>query len=157
MHDKMENTMSADSNMLRAKLRKALDKVGRSNGHACPPSTHNSDPVLHELFVSAEASAYWKQRFDAAKAEAMELAGDTVSNAVQSVIDMGVGTSVVSAEGDLYAMTVDISKPADRLDSKALRNYLKVECGIAPSVVDAAFDACTKKSAPAKKIKVASR
>lgn len=150
--------MSAhDTNMLRAKLRKAMDKVGKTNGHAMPASTNNSDPVLHELFVAAEASAYWKQRFDAAKTEALDMAGDSVKDAVQSVIDLGAGTSVTAVSGELYNMTVDISKPATRLDQTALRNYMKVELGIDPAVVDKAFDACSKQSAPAKKIKVASR
>lgn len=149
--------MSADTNMLRAKLRKALDSVGRNNGHAMPPSTHNSDPVLHELFVAAEASSYWKSRFDKAKDEALELAGDTVSDAVQGVIDLGAGTSVTAATGDLYVMTVDISKPAKRLNQTALRNYLQTELGMSRDDVDRAFDAASTLSAPAKKIKVASR
>ena len=148
--------MSHDHNMLRAKLRKALDNVGKNNGHACPDTTSNADPALHELFVSAEAMAYWKQRHDAAKADALQLA-DGLDDAVQSVIDMDAGTSVTLATGDLYVMTADISKPASRLDSTALRNLLQTKYGLSAQDVADAFDACSKKSAPAKKIKVASR
>lgn len=149
--------MSSDTNMLRAKLRKALDNIGRNNGHACPPTTSNVDPLLHELFIAAEAQAYFKTRYDEAKDQAMLAADDTLDAAVQSVIDMGAGTSVTLAEGDLYVMTCDISKPAERLDTRALRNYMQVELGLDKATVDRAFDACSTKNAPAKKIKVASR
>lgn len=148
--------MSHDTNMLRAKLRKAMDSIGRKNGHACPETNSNVDSLLHELFVAGEATAYWKDRHEQAKTAALA-ASDGLDDAVQGVIDMDAGTSVTLVSGDLYVMTADISKPAARLDQTALRNYMKVELGLDPDVVDAAFNACTTKNAPAKKIKVASR
>ena len=150
--------MSHDTNMLRAKLRQAMDRVGKTNGHAMPPSTSNVDPILHELFVAGEAVAYWKTRHDDAKEVAMQAAGgDTLAEAVQSVIDLGAGTSVTLAEGDLYTMTCDISKAASRLDQRALRNYMQTELGLSAAVVNKAFDACSVSNAPAKKVKVSSR
>lgn len=148
--------MSHDTGMLRAKVRQSLDRIGHNNGHACPSTTSNVDPLLHELFVSAEISAYAKTRYDAAKDAAMNVASG-LDDAVQSVINMDAGTSVTLAAGDAYVMTCDISKPASRLDSRALRSYMIVQMGIDPAKVDKAFDACTTKNAPAKKIKVASR
>lgn len=148
--------MAHDTNMLRAKLRKALDNIGRNNGHACPDTTSNVDPTLHELFISAEAMAYFKTRHDEAKDAAM-LMSEGLDDAVQSVIDMNAGTSVTLCEGDLYTLTCDISKPAMRVDQRALRNYMQTVLGLDKSVVDKAFDACSKANAPAKKIKVASR
>lgn len=148
--------MSHDSNMLRAKLRKALDNIGKNNGHACPDTQSNVDPALHELFISAEAQSYWKQRHDAAKEAALQV-GEGLDDAVQAVIDMDAGTSVTLATGDLYVMTADISKPAARLDAAALRNLLQTKYKMSAKDVADAFDACSKKSAPAKKIKVASR
>lgn len=145
--------MSHDINMLRAKLRKALDNIGKNNGHACPPTTSNHDPILHELYISAECQAYFKTRHDAAKTEALGLS-DTLDDAVQGVIDMDAGTSVTLVSGELYTMTADISKPAARLDQRALRNYLQTTLGLDAATVNKAFEACTSKNSPAKKIKV---
>lgn len=149
--------MSNDVNMLRAKLRKALGNIGRNNGHAMPPSTHNADPLLHEYFIASEAVSYFKQRADAAKTELLTYVGDTLDDAVTSVIELGAGTSIVGAEGDLYSLTIDISKAAMRLNQTALRNYLVTEVGMSKSDVDKAFAACSTASSPAKKLKVASR
>jgi len=148
--------MSHDVNMMRAKLHRALDKVGKTNGHACPATTSNIDPVLHELYVTTECEAYFKTRSAAAKSAALGLS-DTLDDAVQSVIDMDIGTSVTLVSGDLYTLTADISKPANRLDQRALRSWLQVECGLSQADVDHAFTECTNKNAPAKRIKVASQ
>lgn len=148
--------MTHDVSMLRAKLRQSMDKVGRTNGHACPSSSSNVDPVLHELFVAGEATAYWKTRHDAAKAEALAL-GEGLDGAVDGVIKMDAGTSVTIADGELYTLSVDIKKPAARLDQAALRSYLMVKLGLDRSVVEQAFDAATTKNAPAKTIRVSSK
>ena len=148
--------MSQDIIMLRAKLRKSMDKVGRTNGHACPETTSNFDPILHELFVAGDAVAYWKKRHDDAKAEAMAIA-EGLDDAVTSVLKTNVGTSVELATGELYSMTCDIKRPAMRLNTTALRNHLQTKLGLDKQTVDEAFDACSNMSAPAKTIKVASR
>lgn len=148
--------MSHDINMLRAKLRGALEKIGKTNGHACPPTGSNIDPILHELYISSECANYFKTRHDDAKAQVMELS-EALDEAVNTVIKMDTGTSITMAEGELYTLTCDISKPATRLDAKALRNYMQTQLGLDAATVAKAFDACTSKNAPAKKIKVASR
>lgn len=148
--------MSHDTGMLRAKLRQALDRIGHHNGHACPDTQSNTDPLLHELYIAAEMAAYAKTRHDEAKKAALAVA-DGLDDAVQSVIDMDAGTSVTLVTGELYTMTADISKPAARLNQTALRNFLQVELGLDAATVDKAFAAATTKNAPAKKIKVASR
>lgn len=148
--------MTNDIGILRAKLRKALDNVGRNNGHACPETSSNIDPTLHELFVAGEAVSYWKTRHEEAKEAALAI-GDGLDDAVQSVIDTNSGTSVTLASGDLYTMTCDIKRPAMRLNQTALRNYMQTQLGLDKAAVDKAFDACSTASAPAKTIKVASR
>ena len=148
--------MSHDVSMLRAKLRKALDNVGRNNGHACPPTSSNIDPALHELFVAGEAVEYWKTRHDDAKEAALAMSTG-LDDAVTSVINLDAGTSVTLADGELYTLSVDIKRPANRLDQKALRNYMRTQLGMDAIDVDKAFDACTTKNAPAKTIRVASK
>lgn len=145
-----------DINMLRAKLRKSMDNIGRNNGHACPDTKSNVDPVLHELYVAAEGQAYFKVRFDEAKAAALEV-GEGLDKAVEGVIAMGAGTSVTLAEGDVYTLTADISKPAARLDQTKLRNLLQTEYGLTKANVDTAFAKCSTSNKPATKIRVASR
>lgn len=148
--------MSHDINMLRAKLRKSLENIGRTNGHAMPPSTSNIDGVLHELFVTAEAMAYFKTRYDEAKDKALEvaLAPGELEDIVTRVTDNMQGESVVCAEGDLYVMTMDLSKPSARFDQKAMRNYMRIELGMSPADIDKAFEAATSLASPAKKVKV---
>jgi hypothetical protein len=148
--------MSADTNMVRAKLHKALDAIGKSNGHACPETTSNHDADLHELYVASEASSYWTKRHDKAKAKAVILAGSDLTKAVDSVIKLQSGTSIIGAAGDLYTMTIDISKPAMRLDATALKSRLQLKHNMTSDEVEKLFDACSKQSAPAKKMKVSS-
>lgn len=148
--------MTHDTGMLRAKLRRSLDNIGHNNGHACPETRSNIDPVLHELYIASECVTYFKTRFEEAKAAAMAV-GDGLDAAVQSVVDTNTGTSVTLASGDIYTLTADISKPATRLDATALRNFMQTELGISADDVARAFDECSNKNAPAKKIKVAAR
>lgn len=151
--------MSHDVSMLRAKLRASMDKIGKTNGHAMPQSSSNIDGQLHELYVASEAQAYWKTRHDKAKAAALEVAmpADELQEIVDRVIKNNAGESVIAAEGELYTMTIDMSKPADRLDAAALRSHLRIECGLTPEQLDAAWNAATKQSSPAKRIKVLGR
>jgi hypothetical protein len=143
--------------MVRVKLRRALDSVGKTNGHACPPSASNVDPLLHELFVSSEASAYWKTRHDRAKDAALEACTINIDEVLQSVTALDQGTSVTCVTGELYTMTMDISKPAARLNQTALRNHMQTVLGLSKAQVDEAFDAASSKASPAKKIRVTSR
>jgi hypothetical protein len=145
--------------MLRAKLRKTLEGYGRTNGHACPPSASNVDPIFHELYVTSEAMTYFKSRYEAARDKAMEVAFDNgdLDKALARVIKNNQGEALMAAGGELYAMTVDISRAASRLDATALRNALMTEHGMTRDTVDALFDNATTLSTPAKRVKVVGR
>lgn len=151
--------MSHDVAMLRAKIRQSLERIGNTNGHAMPPSGSNIDPALHEFFVAAEMQAYAKTRFDAAKDAAIEAGVERgkIDELVTRVTKNMQGESAILADGELYQLSVNISKPAERLDQKALRSYMRVELGLDPDKVDAAFNACTTLASPAKTFKVMSR
>lgn len=151
--------MSHDVNMLKAKLRKSLDAIGKNNGHAMPPSQSNIDPALHELFVASEAMSYWSARHDKAKEAALEacMTPDELQAAIDRVVKNDAGESVMAGEGELYIMSIDFSKPAARLDAAALRNHLRIECNLSAEQLDKAWDAATKKSSPAKRLKVIGR
>lgn len=148
-----------DINMLRAKLRKALDAFGKSNGHQCPPTDSNVDPVMHELYVTSEASSYFKTRHEKARDEALRAAFDVgeLDSVMQSVIKNERGESLLALEGQVYSMTVDISRPATKLDVTALQSYLIREHKMTRSQVDKAFEACTTHAKPATRVKVMSR
>lgn len=148
--------MSSDITMLRAKLRKALDNVGRNNGHACPPTSSNIDPLLHELFVASEAMSYWKGRHEKARKEALASADDgSIDDTVSRVAETDVTETMVVAKGELYTLTLQVVRSAARFDQKALRNALIVDHGMSREAVDKLFDDATKKSAPAKRFSVA--
>lgn len=145
-----------DINMLKARLRKSLEAIGKSNGHACPQTQSNIDPVLHELYITAEAMAYFKTRHDKARDEALRVATD-VDKAVERATKNMQGESVTGASGDLYTMIVDIAKPAETLDKVALRNYLTTTHKFTVDQIDAMMKACSKLATPAKRIKVVAR
>ena len=151
--------MSHDVSMVRAKLRAALDKIGKSNGPACPPTDSNIDGELHELFITAECAAYWKTRHEKAKTSAMAVAmtPDELHDMVTRVSDNMVGESIMAASGDLYAMTLDLNKPALRLNSTALKSSLQIDYGLSLQQVNDAFADCSDYSAPAKKMKVVNK
>ena len=148
--------MTADANMFRAKLRQALDRVGRSNGHACPETNSNIDRVLHELLVASEAMSYFKTRLEAATKEAYDVsfAAEELEEIIDSVVHDMQGRDVIAASGDLYQLTMSISKPSKRLNQTALRNALKTQFAIDPKKVDALFDECSNYATPAKRLKV---
>jgi hypothetical protein len=151
--------MSHDVTMVRAKLRAALDKIGKSNGHACPETKSNIDPALHELFIASEAASYWKKRHDDAKAAAMDIATTPaeLDVIVTRVTDNMVGESHVLADGDLYMMTLDLNKPSKRLNGTALKNLLQTSYGMSKVEVEGAFSESSSFATPAKKIKVINR
>lgn len=148
--------MSHDVSMLRAKLRKNFDAVGKSNGHACPPTQSNADPMMHELYVAAEAMAYWKTRFDEAKdaAVAAALSPSELEDIVSRVTKNMQGETVILADGELYQMQMTLAKPAERFDKTKLANYMRTSLGLSAAQVADAFDAATSTSAPAKTVKV---
>lgn len=150
---------TTDIAMIRAKLRKSFDNIGKTNGYACPPTTSNIDPLMHEHFIATEAMAYWTQRSKAA----LDSLRDNVIGVEQLdefeavVVQRNQGDEWVMATGDVYMATVNMSKPASRLDAKALRNHMITVLGIATDAVDSAFKKCSKNSAPAKRFKVFAR
>jgi hypothetical protein len=148
--------MSHDVSMLRAKLRKNFDAVGKTNGHACPSTGSNVDPMMHELYVSAEAMAYWKTRFDEAKdaAVAAALSPSELEDIVSRVTKNMQGETVILADGELYQMQMSLSKPSERFDKTKMANYMRTTLGLSASQVADAFDASTATAAPAKTVKV---
>ena len=155
----MSQTKPQDINMLRAKLRKTLDSIGRSNGHQCPATQSNADPVLHELYVTSEASSYFKLRHDKAREEALRMAFDPgeLDALTARVVKSQQGENLIPVEGDVYSMTMSISRPATKVDVVALQNYLITKHGMSREDVDKAVTACTKYSTPARHVKVVSR
>lgn len=148
--------MSHDVAMLRAKLRKSFDAIGKSNGHAMPPSTANIDGHLHELFVAAEAMAYWKTRFDDAKQAALDAAitPTELDAIVTRVTKNRQGETVILADGELYQLQMALAKPSERFDKVKMSNYMRVELNLPVEVIAAAFDAATNDASPAKTVKV---
>lgn len=151
--------MPNDIGMLRAKLRKSLEAIGKNNGHACPPTKSNIDPTLHELYVTAEAMSYFKARHDKARDAALTVAFDAgeLETAVERVKKNLEGESVIAAEGELYSMLVDIAKPASRLDQTKLRSMLMVKHKMSAKQVDTLLKECSDLATPAKRVKIVGR
>jgi hypothetical protein len=148
--------MSHDVNMLRAKLRAAMDKVGRTNGHACPQSASNVDAHMHELFVAAESLAYWKTRFDEAKEAALDAAitPTELDDIVTRVTKNMQGETAILADGELYQLQMSLSKPSERFDKTKMHNYMRVELALSSDVINRAFASATTLASPAKTVKV---
>lgn len=151
--------MSHDTAMLRAKVRKAMDKIGNTNGQTCPPSQHNHDPLMHELFVAAEGQSFFKKRYDDAKKKVFEaaLTKKELTDITKRVTDTMAGESITPIVGEVYSLSIEVCRPAASVDETALRNYMRTDLCLSPEVVDAAFKHAAKYARPAKRVKVTAR
>jgi len=148
--------MVSDVNMLRAKLRATMDKIGKTNGSAPPASASNIDGHMHELYVASEGLAYWKTRFDEAKDAALDAAitPTELDEIVTRVTKNMQGETAILADGEHYQMQMTLSKPSERFDKTKMHNYMRVELGLSPDVINRAFASATTTASPAKTVKV---
>lgn len=140
---------------MRSKLMAALAKIGATNGHACPQTDSNIDPIMHEYLVSTDAESFFKKRRDKAKKALLAIVdGDELSDALARVTKNDAGENGVPlATGALYRVEADIKRPAQRFDQTKLRSELMRE-GKTPEEVETLIDKCTKSSAPSITYKV---
>jgi len=104
---------------LRASLHGALDRIGYRNSHACPDTTSNVDPTLHELFVSHEGLSHFDKRRKVAIKAAIDVAGQS------EVDDVEPGTEQAILEGEHYSLVIKKNNPAERIDRAKIGTALR--------------------------------
>lgn len=148
-------SQSFDLAVFRSTLTKALNNIGRTNGHAAPKSDSNVDPLMHEYDVASVASSYFERR----RKEALErmlgaIDQSAVSDAETRVTANNIGEEVFVASGKVYDLVCTISKPSERLDEAVLRATLMRKHKLTQAQVAKLIQECTKATRPAKRFRV---
>jgi len=149
--------MSATFGKFRLALSKALSNIGKTNGTAPGKSGNNIDPLMHELLVAQDGATYFENRKRLAKQAFLDAIDTTpLDRALAEVINTNVGGSVNVYDGELYAVTCDIKRPALRFDAVKLRTAL-IKRGIPVKEVNELFAKSSDYAQPAKSFKVVMR
>ena len=127
---------------VRDKVHAALTKLGQTNGTKLEGSSSNTDPLLHELFVASEIRSHGEKRYKLAK-EAV------ISTGWFDPEDVEIGSTEQVADGDVYALSLQVKEPATRFDVKKFKTALAL-AGVEQEVIDKAAEAATTKNVPAK-------
>lgn len=141
---------------MRSKLMGALSRIGLNNGHACPQTMSNIDPILHEYIVATDGESFFKKRRDAAKEALMSVTNNAdLNDAMADVIKNDAPTSgVVLAVGGAYKCVADVKRPVEALNKVKLRRLLINDAKLSATAVDALFERATDVRKPAVTYKV---
>lgn len=146
---------------IKQKLFAALDKVGKTNGTACPNSQDPAVPLLHEYFVATDGEAYFKKRRDVAKkALEKELSGPLkkkLEKAIAAVRETEVADTCTLIETGPYVLSVDVKNGASFIDMGELKVALMRDHKMNATTVEALFEKCTKRREPSKGWRVIER
>lgn len=149
------------TNVIKAAVIKALDRIGYHNGHSCPVDETNHIGFLHEYYVATLGESYFKKRREVAKKNLESIlndeATDTLDRAVKRVTKSEIGESVTIEETAVYILSVDLKNGASYLDVPALRVMLMREHKMDATEVEALIEKCTKRRDPSKGWKVQER
>lgn len=124
---------------IKIKVATAVDKIGKTNGTAPPPSIDNRANIAHEYFIASTIASICEKRKEAAKKAAQEagiLGEDYVAGETRMVYD-----------NETMTIAAKTNNPAERLDAKTLRVELIKELGEAKA--DKIIAASTKSNKPA--------
>ncbi len=111
--------MAGEFAKLRSALHTALNRIGHRNSHACPSTTSNADPAMHELFAAHEGWAHFDKRRKAAIKACTEIAGDAECEKVAP------GTEQAVLDGDLYSLVIKKNNASMRVDKTLIGSALR--------------------------------
>jgi hypothetical protein len=126
--------------VIKSKIAKAFDNIGRTNGTATPQSADNRFSTVYEYFVAAQLASAADKRKEKAKAALQEAGILDKSKCI-------VGSTVVLYEHELGDFVAKTANPAERLDKTLLKNELIKAIGAEKA--EKIITAATKFSAPA--------
>ncbi len=147
-----EQLNTSTHNKLRSSLMKALSKIGHFNGHNVPVDASDLDNDLHELYVASEGKAYFDKRHKIVL-EKITTDEHTASNIEAAAIG---DTVVVDDGGVYYDLMLKKNNPSFRFDKTKMKNELR-KAGVDPAIIEKAFAASLKETAPPKRFTVVSR
>lgn len=149
--------MSQHFTAMRSKLMSALAKIGKNNGHACPVSQSNVDPVMHEYLVTSDAQSFFTKRRSEAKNVLMSVIDtDMLDREIDNVIATNIGTNGVELlRGEHYRCEADIKRPPvpNTVNKTKLRNIL-ARMDWTSNDIDELVEACTDERKPTVTIKI---
>jgi hypothetical protein len=128
-------------------IQRALLKIGKSNGHACP-SDHAMDKLLHELLVAQEGQKF----FEEMKKSTLEQINSDFSTVIKNIEP---GTTGVVGMGSLYMLMLQVKNAASRLDTTKFITELR-KLGVEQELIEEARENATTKSKPAQQFTVVS-
>jgi len=108
--------------LIKSNIAKAFEKIGKTNGTACPPSEANTFPLAYEYFVADQLASYAEKRKKAAK-EACEQAGILEHSATP-------GNTEITFDSDGLVISAVTKNPSTTIDKTVLKNELVKALGI---------------------------
>lgn len=138
---------------IKTKVIDALDRVGKTNGHACPASQDPLVTTIHEYNVSTLGESFFKKRREIAKTELLKKLGDVATSKVNTLVlrtkKDGMGDKANIIDTEFYDVVVSTKQGATYLDEKALRVELMTKQKMRATEVDELFERCRARREPA--------
>ncbi|NJL54619.1 hypothetical protein HC928_05050 [bacterium] len=134
--------------MIRSAVHRALVRIGKSNGHACP-TTDPNDELSHKLLVAQEGMRF----FDNLKKEALEEIAEAYGD---RIVNVDPGTVGAVSYGNLYMLLLQVKHAAERLDTKKFITEL-TRLGVGKGTIEEARENATTKNKPAQIFTVVER
>lgn len=130
---------------MESNIQRVLDSIG-TDMLPCPETGSNTDPLMHDLYISKRAEAYFKKRVDAVKKAMKE----------QGLFDnMPVpGEKGVLCTGEAYILQAAVRNATKTLDKTKLSTEISLRFKVSLEDVQEMFALCSKESKPAELIDV---
>lgn len=144
------------SSMLKAKIAKALEKIGTTNGTAPRESQDPLDAVLHEYNVSSTIRGIGEKRYETAKkalvAALTPAQIEKLDKAINTVAKVQVSENIGLANAANHTLNAAVNNGATYLDTAKLR--VKLLKTMPTDQVDKLFEDCMDRRAPTVTYKV---
>lgn len=127
---------------IRAAINRYLSACGKRNGHSCPQTGSNLDPILHHLMVSSVMKTRGKKEYELA----LE---NTIRDLEICEEDFVPGDDKTLVAGTAYSLQVKVSSPRKTIDAKILVAEL-LRRGVNSYIIDTAVNKATKTAKPSK-------
>jgi ATP-dependent DNA ligase len=138
-----------------SKLQTALHLFGREGDFAPPKSQDPADRILHEYFVTDQASSLFKKRREDAKEAVIAQADqETVQRVIANAVKQNAMQSTTIAATEHYNAILKAAKPVESVDAKKMVTEL-MKLGVKDDIIRAALDAATSTREPAKTLMIA--
>lgn len=130
---------ATEANLLRSKINKAIDNIGKTNGTKLPPVKNNTEYAAQQYWLWSHIA----RMVDAHKKHATTMAIETGVIFDHNKAQQPVGTDKLVYRSDSIVVTLKVANPSTRVDLDELIRELRKK-GVKQQVLDDAVKAATK-------------